>query len=82
MTSSKQEEGEKKKKRGRGMPRSSTLAYRAAESASFGFLSPEEARRLSVLEITSEHSFAALGIPERGGVYDPRLGPVDFSSPR
>ncbi|ORZ31924.1 hypothetical protein BCR44DRAFT_1539185 [Catenaria anguillulae PL171] len=50
---------------------------RQLESVSFGFYSPEEIRAISVKSITNPTVFDVHGLPQRGGVYDPALGPLD-----
>jgi DNA-directed RNA polymerase I subunit RPA1 len=47
------------------------------ESVTFGFYTDEDVRARSVIEITSPQAFDALGTPLPGGLYDPRLGPMD-----
>lgn len=51
-------------------------------SAHFSFFLPEEARRLSVKEITSEFALDTLSRPIKGGLYDPAMGvsPYDRTS--
>eukprot|EP01088_Endostelium_zonatum_P006247 TRINITY_DN18354_c0_g1_i1.p1 TRINITY_DN18354_c0_g1~~TRINITY_DN18354_c0_g1_i1.p1 ORF type:complete len:1704 (-),score=470.71 TRINITY_DN18354_c0_g1_i1:9-5120(-) len=41
----------------------------------FGVYSPEEIRKLSVLNITEAISFDLTGAPTKGGLYDPKMGP-------
>lgn len=47
---------------------------------SFGLYSDEEIERASCMEIAVPGSFDRFGHPVQGGVYDLRMGPVDFSS--
>ncbi|KAI9221947.1 hypothetical protein BC828DRAFT_404467 [Blastocladiella britannica] len=47
---------------------------------SFGFYSADEIRKISVKPITNPTVFDGLGHPQRGGVYDPALGPFDKGS--
>lgn len=49
-------------------------ASSSIEGVSFGLLSPEDVRRLSVKRITSAVTFDALLNPVPGGLYDPALG--------
>lgn len=46
-------------------------------SVSFSFFTPEQLRALSVKQITRGTTFDRLGRPQRDGLYDPSLGPVD-----
>ena len=48
----------------------------AATSISFGFLSSEYVRRISVKQITNPQLFDNLNNPNLGGLYDPALGPI------
>ena len=45
----------------------------------FGFYTAEEIQKLSVKRITSRLAFDGLGNPVINGLYDPALGPIDFS---
>ncbi|GAB6022197.1 DNA-directed RNA polymerase I subunit RPA1 [Chamberlinius hualienensis] len=45
----------------------------------FSAFSPDEIRKLSVLEINNFENFDNLGHPTVGGLYDPRLGPNERS---
>lgn len=50
----------------------------AVERVKFRFYSPAEIRALSVKEITNVETFDNLGHANRGGLYDPALGPSEF----
>lgn len=54
------------------------LRYEVRE-VGFGFYSDAEIRDLSVKQVTSRMSFDHLNNPVIGGLYDPALGPIDFS---
>lgn len=45
-------------------------------SISFGFLTSEQVRRISVKQITNPVLFDALNNPTANGLYDPALGPT------
>jgi DNA-directed RNA polymerase I subunit RPA1 len=47
------------------------------KSVSFSFFTSEQLRSLSVKQITRATTFDRLGRPQRDGLYDPALGPVD-----
>lgn len=47
------------------------------ENVSFGFHTPEDIRKISVVEITNPETFNALGYPTDGGLYDKRMGLLD-----
>lgn len=47
------------------------------QRVSFHLLTPDQIRRLSVRQLTSQEIFDQLGHPVRGGLYDPALGPID-----
>lgn len=46
--------------------------------ASFSFMSTNEVKKLSVLEITNEASFDAFGNPVQRGLYDSSMGPLSL----
>ena len=50
---------------------------RVPTRVSFAFSNATSARALSVLLVTSPELFDALGHPQVGGLYDPRMGPID-----
>ncbi|GCA63723.1 DNA-directed RNA pol I, largest subunit [Kipferlia bialata] len=52
--------------------------YDTVQDVSFGLYSPEEIRRLAVCEITNPLPFDQFRLPIKGGLYDPRLGPLDI----
>ncbi|AFM98185.1 DNA-directed RNA polymerase subunit beta' [Encephalitozoon hellem ATCC 50504] len=47
---------------------------------SFGLYSDEEIERASCMEVVVPVSFDRFGHPVQGGLYDLRMGPIDFSS--
>jgi len=53
---------------------------REVTAVSFAFYSTEEIHKLSVKRITSPILFDALNHPNKGGLYDPALGPLDRNS--
>lgn len=46
------------------------------ESLSFSFLSTEDIRAISVKKIDNAVLLDNLNLPTRGGLYDPKLGPM------
>ena len=50
---------------------------RVPTRVSFSFSNAASARALSVLLVASPELFDALGHPQVGGLYDPRMGPID-----
>ena len=51
--------------------------HRFAKSLSFGFYTTEEIKKMSVKLITVPSLMDDLGLPIKGGLYDPALGPID-----
>ncbi|KAJ3090513.1 hypothetical protein HK102_003478 [Quaeritorhiza haematococci] len=49
-------------------------------SVAFSFYSPDEIKSLSVKQITNPIAFDSLDHPNRNGLYDPALGPLDRDS--
>ncbi|KAI9145359.1 hypothetical protein BKA69DRAFT_1050981 [Paraphysoderma sedebokerense] len=50
---------------------------REIDSVHFTFYSTDQIRKLSVKSITNPITYDAMGHPNRGGLYDPALGPVE-----
>src|SRR3989338_7871967 len=50
------------------------------EGIGFSIYTPEEVSKLSVKQITNANTFNVLLQPEKGGLYDPALGPCDEGS--
>lgn len=48
-------------------------------SLSFSFLSSDDIRSISVKQVDSAVLLDNLGLPVRGGLYDPKLGPMKKS---
>lgn len=59
-----------------------STVYGHLDSVNFSFYSPEEARKVSVKEISSDLAFDSLQRPINGGLYDPCMGvsPYDHLS--
>lgn len=55
------------------------VVSRSIGGVGFGFYSSQEARKLSVKEITEPVLFDNLRNPVPGGLYDPSLGPLGFN---
>lgn len=47
------------------------------KTVSFSFFTQEQLRGLSVKRVTKSVTFDRLGRPQKDGLYDPSLGPVD-----
>lgn len=47
------------------------------ENVNFRFYTDEEFKRTAAVQITEEMTFDSLNTPVRGGLYDPRMGPLD-----
>ncbi|KAL1129002.1 hypothetical protein AAG570_013534 [Ranatra chinensis] len=56
------------------------LKYCKPGGLTFGLFSSKEIARLSVVEVVTPISFNVLGHPLPGGLYDPALGPSNFSA--
>ncbi|XP_049852539.1 DNA-directed RNA polymerase I subunit rpa1-like [Schistocerca gregaria] len=56
------------------------IATHRITGASFGILSDEEVRKITVKNIDNENSVSRLMIPLEGGLYDPAMGPTDKDS--
>ena len=53
------------------------VVSREVSSVRFSVYSDDEIRKLSVKQITNPILFDNLNHPDRGGLYDPALGPLD-----
>ena len=51
------------------------VIHRSLSAVSFSFYTPEELKKLSIIQITNIEAFDGLGHATTGGVYDNRLGP-------
>lgn len=58
-----------------------TIVRSEVHETQFGFYSDDEIRQLSVCKITSPEARDGLGHPTQGGLYDPKLGPIEHLAP-
>jgi len=61
-------------------PREKAVLGHEITRVSFSFYTTEEIRRLSVKQITNPVLLDTLNHPNKGGLYDPALGPMDRNS--
>ena len=47
------------------------------KAVTFGFITSEDVKKISVVDIRNPESFNALGHPNTNGLYDPLMGPYD-----
>ena len=54
-----------------------TVVGREISAVGFSFYAPDEIRAMSVTAVYNPEGFDSLGHPNRGGLFDPLMGPID-----